>query len=202
MQESFWSKYMKESIESIPVVRYKNPSLDNKRATGVTKDIYFKDELILPSNNDEQISICSGVQLEAFVGAVDKYPELRALITPEDMKELIKWAYVYEGPEDDKKKYADGLPGGLVKLGIAKWIDPYEVEYGDIAQIQGISFNEAYDDGHAVIVESLGKKDEKPVLWCWSSSPTTNGVGRDWFWIYKSKNGIERQWKIARPIIP
>jgi hypothetical protein len=195
-----WQECIKDAIDSIPLVRYKTEQ-DSPRATGVTRNVYFNNVLVLPTNSDESISICSGVQYQAFVEAADKHSVLSVILSARDIKNLKKWAYVHEGPPGNKKIYADGLPGGLIELGIAEKIhDPMKAQYGDICQIHGIKFNNAYDDGHAVIIERVSYRRNKPVLWCWSSSPATGGVGRDWFWINKERNGIERKFSIARII--
>lgn len=204
-----WQQCVKEAIDSIPVVRYKGrdengkkvEGLDEPGATGVTEDVYFKGTLIIAEkNNGVPVSLCSGVQLQAFILAVSKHSTLKNRFTPEMIKKLIKWAYVYKGPEGEEDKYKDGLPGGLVEMGMAEFVGVDKAEYGDLIQIQGVEFNNEYDDGHAVVFESLAEREGKPVIWSWSSSPSIKGVGRDWHWIYKEKNGISRTWKIARMI--
>lgn len=189
---------IKAIIESIPFAPYKISSSENQH-DGITEDIYWDGSRLFRAA-DPPKSYCVGAVLEVFMKLLAKHK------TPEDvstatLKELKKWVFVFEGPEDDPRKYSDGVAGGLVHFGFADWVDdPLKAEYGDFAQIQGVQFNGAYDDGHSVICTGVGQYKNNPVMYDWSSNNIGERPGHmhDWHYIKHEKNGIARVWKIAR----
>lgn len=195
-----WQKSIRDAIASIPWVRYK---FDGDSGQGVTENIYWKDELILEADSSNPNSFCCGAVMEAYIKALPLYnQEYSEDITEEILKDLARWAFLYS---PDKK---EGIAGGLEKYSLGKKIPIEEAQFGDLTQMEKFFFNEKWDDGHTQIILGKEEREGKPIIWSWSSSKAKMNIDGeehlihghvvDWFWFYREKNNMARQWHTAR----
>jgi hypothetical protein len=193
---SEWQEKMKSVIDSIPFTPFGRGA---SAADGVTEDIYWGDDLLYRAASPPK-SYCVGAVTEAFLKTL-KHFKTPDDITKQQLIELRRWAFVYG------EEYRKGIAGGLVELGWADWVkDPYDAQYGDLAQINGVRFDSRgangipyWDDGHCVIITGVEKKKGIDALTDWSSTPAgKRGHMHSWHAINKSRKGISRYWNIAR----
>ena len=142
---------------------------------GVTRDIYYLDNLIISDNQVGNACYCCGITYEAFMNAWDAYNTAKG----NDPANI--WGMSVSGMRSFRRKLyaADGTisggPGAITTYDCGVEIKDWDqVCRGDFMQIWRKS-----GSGHSVIIDGWNRNQagEKISLRYWSSQGSTSGIG-------------------------